>query len=89
MRLRLGQGHFVHRILHRFHHLLHGVERDRAGLRIHVRDVVFVGAVVLARRDQHGVLHGIQHDLRIDALFLAQYLDGLKNRFQSALVLSR
>ncbi len=35
--------------------------------------------------DQHGVLDRVQDDLRIDAFFLAQYLDGLKNRFQSAL----
>src|SRR5581483_11998837 len=56
-----------------------------AGLRIHLRHVVFVGPVMLSGRDQHGVLHGVQHDLWIDALFLAQYLDGLKDRFQSAL----
>ena len=32
------------------------------------------------------LLDGVQDDLRIDAFFLTQCLDGLKNRFQSALV---
>ena len=84
---RLPQRHFVHRVFHRLHRLLDGVELDGAGFRIHLGDVVFVGAVVLPGGDQHGVLDGVQDDLRIDALFLAQYLDGLKNRFQSSLVI--
>ena len=43
---------------------------------------------MFAGGDQHGVLDGVQDDLRIDAFFLAQDLDGLKDGFQSALVLT-
>ena len=85
---RFRQGHFVHRVGHHLRRFLQGIELDGAGLRVHVRQVVLVGAVVLAGGDQHGILHRVQDDLRIDALFLAQYLDGLKNRFQSALFVS-
>ena len=51
--------------------LLHAENFERAGLLIDIRDQVFVGAEMLARRHQHGVLDRIEHDLRIDALFLA------------------
>ncbi len=83
---RFGQGHFMRRIVDGFDDFLHGEELDRAGLGIHIRDIIFVGAVMLARGDQHGVLDRVEHDLRVDALFLAQNLDGLKDRFQSALL---
>src|ERR1019366_2479267 len=83
---RLGQRHFVYRVFDRLHRLLDRVELDGAGFRIQLGDVVFGGAVVFPGGDQHGVPDGVQDDLRIDALFLAQYLDGLKDRFQSALV---
>ena len=56
---------------------------DRAGLRDQLGDVIFVGAVMFPRGNQHRVLDRVQNDLRIDAFFLAQYLDGLKDRFQN------
>ncbi len=68
---RLGQRHFVDGIFHHLDRFLHGEQVDGAGLRIHLRHVVFVGAVVFAGGDQHGVLHCVEDDLRIDALFLA------------------
>ena len=66
-----------------FDDFLHREELDRAGLLVQLGDVVLVGAEVLPRGDQHGVLDRVQHDLRVDAFFLAQNLDGLKDRFQS------
>ena len=88
MRRASRQRHFMHGIFDGFDGFLHRVELDRAGLGVHVRDVILVGAIVLPSGDQHGVLHRVQHDLRVDAFFLAQYLDGLKNRVQSALFVS-
>jgi hypothetical protein len=86
---RLEQRHFVNRIFHRFDYFLYGVEFDCPGLRIHVRDVIFIRAVMFAGSNQHRILDRVQHDLRIDAFFLAQDFDGLKDRFQGALVASR
>ena len=78
----------MHRIFDGFHGFLDGVEFDRAGFGIHVRDVILGGAIVLPGGNQHGILDRVEHDLRIDAFFLAQNLDGLKDRFQSALLVS-
>jgi hypothetical protein len=36
-------------------------------------------------RDEHGILDGVQDDLHIDALLLAQDFDGLIDRFQGVL----
>src|ERR1035438_101806 len=80
---RLGQRHFLGRVFHHLDRLLDGEKLEGPGLLVQLGDIVFRVAEVLARGDQHGVLDGVQYDLRINALFLAQYLDGLKNRFQS------
>src|ERR1022692_673592 len=80
---RLGQRHFLGRVFHHLDRLLDGEKLEGPGLLVQLGDIVLRVAEVLARGDQHGVLDGVQYDLRINALFLAQYLDGLKNRFQS------
>src|SRR5450759_782833 len=85
---RLAHRHLMYWIFDGFHGLLERVEFDRAGLGIHVREVILVGAIVLASGNQHGVLDRVEHDLRVDAFFLAQDFDGLKDRFQSALLVS-
>ena len=85
---RFAERHLVHRILYRLHHFFHRVEADRAGLGIHVRHIVLVGAIVLARGNQHRVLHRVEHNLRIDAFFFAQDFDGLKNGFQDVLIVA-
>jgi hypothetical protein len=41
---------------------------------------IFLRAEMLARRRQHGILHRVQHDLRIDALFFAQHFNRLIDR---------
>ena len=84
---RFRQGHFMRRVLDDLGYLLDGIELDGARLGIHIRQVIFVRAVMFPGGDQHGVLDCIQDDLRVDTFFLAQYLYGLKNRFQSALVI--
>ena len=33
--------------------------------RVHIRHVIFISAVVLARGNQHRVLHRVQHDWRV------------------------
>ena len=85
---RLAQRHLVYRIFDGFHGFLDREEFDRAGFGIHVRDVILGGAIVLPSGDQHGILDRVEHDLRIDTFFLAQNFDGLKDRFQSALLVS-
>ena len=85
---RLAHGHFMHGIFDGFDGFLHRIEFDRSGFGIHVRDVIFVGAIVLPSGNQHGVLDRVEHDLRVDAFFLAQDFDGLKNCVQSALLVS-
>src|SRR5262249_1710291 len=81
------ESHLVSRVFDRLDDFLNGIESDGAGLRVHIGDIVLIGAIVLAGRDQHCVLDRVQHNLRVDALFLAQDFDGLKNRFQGVLVL--
>ena len=85
---RLAQRHFMHGIFDGFDGFLDRIEFDRARLGIHVRDVILVGAIVLPSGNQHGVLDRVEHDLRVDAFFLAQDFDGLKNCVQSALFVS-
>ena len=57
---------------------------DGARFGIHVRDVILGGAIVLSGGNQHRIFHRVEDDLRVDALFLAQDFDGLKNRFHNA-----
>jgi hypothetical protein len=52
---------------------------DVAGLLVEVGDQILLGPELLARGHEHGVLDGVEDDLRVDALFLAQDLDGLIN----------
>src|SRR5262249_25513533 len=42
--------------------------------------VVFVGTIMLSRGDEQRVLDCVEDDLRLDALLLAQQLDGLIDR---------
>ena len=57
---RFGEGHFLDGVLYGLNGFLHGEKLDGAGLVIHIGDVIFVGAVVLARGDQHGILDRVQ-----------------------------
>ena len=65
----LFQGHFVQRIFDGLHYLLHQENMDRAGLGVKFRFQIFVGLKVFLRRQHHGILHRIQDDLAVDALF--------------------
>ena len=49
---------------------------------VHVRHSLHSSGM-LPSGNQHGILDRVEHDLAVDTLFLAQYLDGLKDRFQS------
>ncbi len=82
----LGESHFMSGIGDGFGNLLYHIKRNGAGLGVHIGDVIFIAAVMFTGGDQHRILNGIEDDLRVDALFFAQYLDGLKNRFQSSLL---
>ena len=75
--LRVVERDLLHRILDRFHYFLNAIDFERTGGIVEGRDQIFGGAKVLAGRHQHGVLHRIDHDLRVDALLLAQNLNGL------------
>src|SRR5580658_2782724 len=75
--LRVVERDFLVRILYGFHHLLHAVDFKRAGLIVKCGDQILRRAEVLASRHQHGVLHRVDDDLRIDALLFAQNLNGL------------
>ena len=74
----------MHRIFNGLDHFLDGKELNPA-LGLDLRHIIFIGTVVLASGNQHGVPDRFEDDLGVDAFFLAQCLDGLKNRFQSAL----
>ena len=79
MLLRVFERNFLVRIGDRIHHLLHAENLDRSGAFIQFRHQLFVGVEMLARRHQHGVLHRVPNDLRIDPFLLAQDFDGLIN----------
>ena len=69
--LRVFERDFLIRIGDFSHHFLHAVDQDRAGGFVQIRRQLFIGVKMLARRHQHGVLHGVQNDLRVDPFFLA------------------
>ena len=77
MRLRVVERNFLHRVLDGLHYFLHAIDFERTGGIVESSDQIFGGAKVLAGGHQHSVLHRIDNDLRVDALLLAQNLNGL------------
>ena len=71
------QRNFLVRILHVLDHLFTPKISSAPVLLIEIRHQVFRCPEMLASGHQHGILHRIDDDLRIDALLLAQNLDGL------------
>ena len=77
--LRFGERHFERGIGHRSRPRF---SRHRASARRIVVEIGFIvldGAEMFARRDQHGVLDGIENDLGVDALFFAENFNRLIN----------
>src|SRR5262249_40974605 len=73
---------FFQRIGYLVHYVAHPENLDRACGFVEFSDQFFIRMEVLAGRDQHRILHRIQDDLWVDALFLGQDFDGLINRSQ-------
>jgi hypothetical protein len=65
-------------IYHRIDDLLNSEYVDLPGLRIDPPPQFFIRLEVLARRDDNGVLDGMNDNLRIDAFLSADLIDRLK-----------
>ena len=80
------QRNLADRVLHLLHDHFHRGELNRARLLIEVGDQFFVPFELFPRRREHRVFHRVDDDLRVDALFLAQQLDGLINSSHARLL---
>ena len=76
---RFGESHLERRIADHVRNRLDGKEFKSAGLLVEHGIVVFGRAKVLAGRDKHRVLHRVENDLGVDALFFTENFNRLKN----------
>src|SRR5579864_414472 len=67
---------FLVRVLNGFDDFFDAVNFERTGF-VECGDQVFGSVEMLARRDEHGIFHRVNDDLRIDALLFAQDFNGL------------
>ena len=70
--LRFGECHFDSGIGDGLDDGLHCEEFQRSRAVVEIDFVILIGPEMLARGQQHGVLDGVQNDLGVDALLLAE-----------------
>src|SRR5271157_4539825 len=75
-----AESDFLAWVRHRVNYRSQAIDHDIAGILIQVGDQVLLRLEVLAGRRQHGVLHRIHHNLRVNTLFFAQYFNRLIDR---------
>src|SRR6266567_5053216 len=75
--MRIGERNFLGRVLHFIDNLAHAKDLERTGSVVEIGNQILRGAKLLPRSDHHSVLDSVNDDLRIDAFFLTQDLDGL------------
>ena len=71
----LGESHFIFGIGNFVHNGADRIHVDLAGFRIELGAEVFLGLIVLPRRDHHGVFDRSHDDLRLNMLFPAELLN--------------